>query len=556
MINSQKTSDSKQLDDGERYFKQGFEYLLTGLSQSLQLMGEVDLSGEMSKENVVKMVKQLNTKIDFFCMSHLEGFFEGQDQAVVASSAKKEGIEDPTIKRVKKLESEVSKLRRKNRRSKGGNLRLRRRIQNLQERLIKAKNLVAWFIQKNGEKSRKDTHLERDKESGNFEKNHKQNSHHLHSKELSQKLSSPQDTSKNKMQKSLQETGDFDRALQVTNKIQEKQKTVKDIEIKVSEIRNHRQNGLIGGSETHLAIKNKRSYLIGTDQGGIELIEEVITIYSERLSTEQKDSKAHLRGLIYIADLDCYFMAYNDKLYRKDINNQAPYLYIDTKIGHLPGKTFQYSDIHQSLFANNNGKAISVFDLKKKSETMELERVDSGGDVVDFKLYGENQSELAVLTNESHIILYKIEYKSKFGYMDCNHKIQSSYELDEHGVSLVVCPKNEYIFLETGLEAEGKTVSSQLLIFKIAYPNIGLKACLKGDRLSGCKADLGFFDYVGSHIIWLGLIQGENGVVEFYDFDTETEELKKIKEKEVFHMELDPVKLHLRDNQFYYTGKN
>ena len=72
---------------------------------------------------------------------------------------------------------------------------------------------------------------------------------------------------------------------------------------------------------------------------------------------------------------------------------------------------------------------------------------------------------------------------------------------------------------------------------------------------SGQKLALECFRYLGRHIVWVGLSSNPNGYVQVYHYNTDTDEFKELVHLSVRHMELNPTKLHLLKNKFYYTGE-
>ena len=82
---------------------------------------------------------------------------------------------------------------------------------------------------------------------------------------------------------------------------------------------------MIGGEWTFLAFKNSNSFGIGTNRKGLILIENSARIFCQRFSLHENK----LRGLIYIDHLDCYLLNLCSKIFRKDLTDQPPYLYMD-----------------------------------------------------------------------------------------------------------------------------------------------------------------------------------------------------------------------------------
>ena len=124
-------------------------------------------------------------------------------------------------------------------------------------------------------------------------------------------------------------------------------------------------------------------------------------------------------------------------------------------------------------------------------------------------------------------------------------------ERDESGVSIAVCGKSQYAFVEIG----SYCLSSRMLILKINHNSLVKMASIDQYNQKTCeKKATECFGYIGTHILWVGVSACENWIAQVFDFDTKTGEFKELQKNRINHQELEPFKLHRLGDKFYYTG--
>ena len=98
------------------------------------------------------------------------------------------------------------------------------------------------------------------------------------------------------------------------------------VKISLAQISHLSESKLIGGFCTFFAFKNNTSFAIGTSGKGMKTVENNKLIHSGRLPGT---STGPLLDIIYVEHLDWYLLNYNSNVYRKDIDDKPPYLYMD-----------------------------------------------------------------------------------------------------------------------------------------------------------------------------------------------------------------------------------
>ena len=136
---------------------------------------------------------------------------------------------------------------------------------------------------------------------------------------------------------------------------------INQMTIDVKKIKNHAGEGIIGKYWTFLAQKNLNSYMIVTSKKGIKVFENSNQIYSDKCF--EKDSR--LRDAIYIKHLNCYLMSLDKTLYRKDIDEKPPYVFMNIVCGYRFGACFLYSDVHERLIIHKGHISLSVVNLDR-----------------------------------------------------------------------------------------------------------------------------------------------------------------------------------------------
>ena len=321
---------------------------------------------------------------------------------------------------------------------------------------------------------------------------------------------------------------------------------LENLKLTIEKLHDCKKEDVIGRNYTRVALKDPNSFLIGTESKSIVLTKNGEEVYSGKLP-----GYGYLEGILYDPLLDCYFLAYKRKLYRKDLNDKPAYLYMDIECGWEEGVSFRYSNLHQRLIINKGGKKISVFNQKTRKVEDELER-GVAGLITDFRLFGEQENRVVAVAKDRHVMLYNLGHDNKVGLADSTQIELLRWSTRPRSVA--VCDKNKYILVELD-QCHRPTRCARMLIFEVSENSLVRKACL--DTYEDCIAPkwaqecLG---YVGNSIVWVGLAIEYAGRAHLFAYDIDTEELRELVGKRVTHQECDPYELYRLDGKFYYTG--
>ena len=322
----------------------------------------------------------------------------------------------------------------------------------------------------------------------------------------------------------------------------------KNLELIVQTVRDFKENGLIGGCQTHVAIKDHKSFLIGTYGKGIEVFENDILIPS-RIPIEVDNE---LLNTIYCPPLDCYFLATKTKLFRKDINNKPAYLYMSVKCGTQHGACLRYSKILQRVIINKDGTSISMINPSTRKIELVLKK-SFREKICNFCLFGEGEGKVAAVSWDGDIVLFTLNGLNTRGAAEHYKAVLHLYR-GEVTQAIAVCEKNKFALVEIGNHFRNR--SSRMLILELTpqdqfTPKVSIDI---HDQAKGSIYDLESFGYVGEHILWVGLSSTFNGEIRLFEYRPEEGQLRELEEKSVSHQEEDLWRLHRLGNKFYYTG--
>ena len=326
-------------------------------------------------------------------------------------------------------------------------------------------------------------------------------------------------------------------------------KKIKNLKLEVQELNAHKEWGVIGDDWTYLALKNPTSYLIGTRRKGLKIIEDNSLIYKGKLPGQY----TKLVEAIYIEPLNTYLLYHNKQIFRKDINQNPPYPFINIKCGVRFGACFKYSKIQNQLIINKDYTNLAAVNLQAKAVEIEVEKT-VGKDLKDFKIFGLEDTRVASVSIGGFVFVYQLNYNEKRGAIVESFKIDLIEQREEEAQSIAVCGKNQYFLVEIG-QKYSPYRSSRMIILQFRNYNLTQISSIDCLRQGiGYKYPLEFYRYFGRFILWVGLSRNERGVIQVYGYDTVNRELKELRDKRVLHQELYPAKVQRVGEEFYYTG--
>ena len=308
------------------------------------------------------------------------------------------------------------------------------------------------------------------------------------------------------------------------------------------------ERGIIGGDLTVMGVKNDYSYLVGTFTKGLKLIEDCYIKYSAVLP-------GVLRDIIYIPDLNSYFLSHSGQLWRKDINDSPPYVFMNVFCGCWTGASFQYSTLHKRLIVNRDNTTISAINLEAREVEIEVYK-NFGEEINFFKLFGEHENRVISVTKDSLISLYQLDYGRKQGEIISQFQFPVDDSREQRIKSASICPKSEYILIEIGQICQ-PSHCSRMAIARLSDKNLTVIKCV--DLLNqnlGAKLALECFGYIGSRVLWVGLTQENYAQAQVYELNSKTGVFRElVSMRAEVHVQY-PMKIQKddRDGYFYFVG--
>ena len=307
---------------------------------------------------------------------------------------------------------------------------------------------------------------------------------------------------------------------------------------------------LLDNNNIFLAIKNLRSMMIGSSFLEFRLFENSILIYSEEV---MKEESYKLHDIIYVDHLDCYFLLINFKIYRKDIDEKPPYLWMDVRSGGKAGYCFRYSKMNRRFLITKDSCNMSFLDKTCTRVEIEVKRTQEDY-LRDFKIFGKNEKKVVAISNDGEVLCYVFNFALKKLAQSSQFNLELIKEREERGLCVSVCKKNKMMLVAT---CDRYTLSR---LAALKFEGNSLKLSMKAmidlyEQNTPRIYPLECFGYYGErHVLWVGL-SSKYGEALLFDFDTEAEVLREWEEKRCSHEEHYPYQLIPVDDHFYYIGR-
>ena len=330
--------------------------------------------------------------------------------------------------------------------------------------------------------------------------------------------------------------------------IKSSEKRIQNMQISVQNTLDPSEQGLIGGRDTLLALKDVSSCLVGTSKKGIKLVELGSIKYKVNMSSTILD-------IIYAENLDCYFLL-DDALniYRKNIDERPPSIFMKIDAGLQVGKSLQYSNLHDKLVICNNKTSISVINVHTKEIEIDL-RKKRGDGIAFFKLFGDKEDRVMCGTTDGILLFARLDYSKKRGLINSYTRYDLRKERNEMFTAIAFCSKNEYVLMEIGRKKGQMKFSSRTLIAKVAQDKLEILAKIDHKTRSPClKYALECIGYDGCHLLWVALTKEVNSKVKIYNFETDSLRFRELDQKSIPAQDSNPLKITKLGQYFYYCG--
>ena len=321
---------------------------------------------------------------------------------------------------------------------------------------------------------------------------------------------------------------------------------LESLEVDSEMVKDCQEKGIIGGSMTLIGLKDHNSYLIRTLQKGLRLYENGNLIFSQYC-----DFSYHFEDIVYVQVLNCYLISCQFLLLRKKIDGSPPEIFWAQHNGNS-FKELKYSKLNKKLIFVFTLKNISVVDPITLKVEIEID-LSLGGWIKKFRVIGDKEDRVVVLTNTGYVVLYWLDFARKKSLKISLYQLNLNEEKREEPWNLAVCDKSEYLFVEIRAMSE----SSRMIILRRKKDKLTKVASVEQDCQNMIvKQTVECFGYVGRHILWCMMTNKDNGILQFFDYDPDTQKFRELEGNKVYHHESWPDKLHRLDDKLYYIGRS
>ena len=331
------------------------------------------------------------------------------------------------------------------------------------------------------------------------------------------------------------------------NSVHQQEFDIKKINFNLEKIPLPDGPNISGLSWTFVAFKNPSSLLFGTYSKGIVLVENGSLLYCKMLGKEAEQ----VREITYINHLNCYLLKSNYKMYRKDIDEKPPYLYMDISCGFCPGSAFRYSNFNQRVIMIQEFYNLAVVNLERKQVDIQV-KGKQAVIIYDFLVFGTEENKLAYITKDNSIHLCTFNYDLKKICGKDRHLIQTLDGSEELARAIGVCGQNKYLLVS--LQDDAATFeSSRIMVFAANdHSLVNVATIDEQDSYHREISAFGFLKYYGTHALWAGL---SIDCIRLFDFDTESFEFRELVEKRICNeRDMSVFKSQTIGNKFYFTG--
>ena len=214
------------------------------------------------------------------------------------------------------------------------------------------------------------------------------------------------------------------------------------VRIKTKRLGVYRDKHHISGPSTLVALKNQSSFLIGTSDKGMELIEDSVTIYKGCLP---ENGYRFIKDIIFIKRINAYLVGFDDRILIKTIDSEHPQLFIFIKKAYRKLSNFFYSEkTNQLVFYSNT--EILVFDPSRRKLLFVLQ-CSKDSDITDLSVFGPNHQQAISINQSGDVVLYSLS-RSPSPILE-KQRVPSSqgpvYYAYPHAEG---CEKGKYVFLQ------------------------------------------------------------------------------------------------------------
>ena len=316
------------------------------------------------------------------------------------------------------------------------------------------------------------------------------------------------------------------------------------LSLEVEEINYHFEKGIIE-RRILLAFKSDSAYMVACHFKGLKVVEDHKEVFSGKLP-----EFGGIIDLVYASHLDCFLFLIRNHIYRKDIDDQLPFLFIDLSSISIDQRfsSLVYSKINRRLIGRTSSQFI-IIDVDKKRVDFIINR----GRFFNFEVIGQKESGIISLVQRKYLSLLVISYQMRKILAFIQHKLDLIAERQERAVLFAVNDQNNLVLVE--LQAED-SYCSRMVLFEIKKNKFMKKAVLDVyTQRTGINYTLSCCGCFGDNILWIGLSHLSPVRVRLYACNAKTWDLMELEEKRTDQSVDRLIKVKGIRNGFYFVSK-
>ena len=315
--------------------------------------------------------------------------------------------------------------------------------------------------------------------------------------------------------------------------------------MKLELVGDHYTSPEIGDAYTRVVMKNQNSYCLATDKKGYVLYEGGKLIDQGHFKADAN----FFKSMVYVKDVDAYFMVLSYKIYKKEVNGLNPQLWVDGKFGWNSNTPMEYSPKNKRIFTTMPRNTIAVIDPKTNGVEFSL-NVAGPDYIMNYRFIGKNHQYVIFASWNGRIGLFKYDTETKTGHVITLIQIPNHYG---PSIDNLEVDSTEKVVLVSMLNEKG--YQTNMVVYELWNNRFTFKSSVAyTDNFHRIRA-LSFDKYYQNYATFIGVDTSSQGLIDVVRYNIHTGVLSRETEKvlasgEDYVRDLDRV-----GEWFYFAGK-
>ena len=231
--------------------------------------------------------------------------------------------------------------------------------------------------------------------------------------------------------------------------------------------KNLKEEGVVGTNYTVLCMKDESSFLIGSTVKGLMVFNHGSQVYSKKFKSYESILDAQ-----YIETKHCYLLCMDKDIYRKDIDNKDPYIFVFSRgrFGTYTGLSFRYSPLNDFLAAvfesdkmvvlnprqkkfNTFLRTVTKLDQEAENPLTHEKELSIARRISDFRIIGDNQDRIATVNRAGIVSVHSVRTQFKRFSLKLPDQTNTQRHLTSYAIAC--CPDNKYLCVASFQQKDG-----------------------------------------------------------------------------------------------------